>query len=63
MPTPNVTLKRRSSGIWSLPARSRQRVGIRGKAEQARIQTVYRKAQERIARRQLTAAAGEDTDE
>ena len=34
------------------------------KAElQARIQAVYREAQERIARRQLTAAADEDFDE
>jgi hypothetical protein len=34
------------------------------KAElQARIQAVYREAQERIARRQLTAAAEEDFDE
>jgi len=34
------------------------------KAElQARIQAIYREAQERIARRQLTAAAEEDTDE
>ena len=34
------------------------------KAElQARIQAVYREAQERIARRQLTAAAEEDIDE
>ena len=30
---------------------------------QARIWTVYRDAQERFARRQLTAEAGEDTDE
>ena len=34
------------------------------KAElRARIQAIYREAQERIARRQLTAAAEEDIDE